>query len=295
MRSHLKISAIVILSVVASLSWTDQSAARSFEAAFSIHTSDGYRIAISGWRESVRVLVVQDPVNAGTRVVETEYTTRGVVSRKGIEADLGSLGSISMQFRPLTNGNNIESPKNCSPRRVYRRPGIFSGSFYFRGENSYTTFETDEVRGSIGDPQDLLCMAPSSSIRGLPPVRTYLDAGTSNSVMGNDLLIFSAIGTGNHFDRVDFTAECREQIEDLNVRRFVTRIAPATDFIVGPELDKAVMYPPAPFSGTATFVRASNGARPRWSGSLSISFLGKSNVPLTGPSFRFVALGRSRF
>jgi hypothetical protein len=199
-----RISAVVVLACLASTALGDQAAARPFQAGFSVDTSNGYRISVAGWHHAVRVLVTQGPVRIGRHVVETEYFGRGIASPAGIEADLGSLGSISMRFHPSAKGKIRTSPKNCSPHKVYRRPGTFSGSFRFLGEDSYAAFETAEAKGSIGTPEDLTCGTFLLSTVGRPP------------------------------------------------------------------------------------------PTPSWSGSLSVSFPGKVEVPLTGPDFTLLELGQSR-
>jgi hypothetical protein len=116
-------SAIVVIGCFATLTLCGQAAARPFEAGFSVDVGDGYRISVAGWHHSVRVLVTQGPVRIGKHVIETEYLARGSASPGGIEADLGSLGSISMRFHPTGKGQIRKSPKGCSPHKVYRRPG----------------------------------------------------------------------------------------------------------------------------------------------------------------------------
>ncbi len=56
-------------------------------------------------------------------------------------------------------------------------------------------------------------------------------------------------------------------------------------FDCDPALRRAVLVPPAPFSGSASFTR---GAAPnhRWSGDLNVDLPGRSDVPLTGPGVK---------
>lgn len=286
------IGAIVALGFLAILALSDQAAARPFEAGFSVNTSNGYRISVAGWHHSVRVLVIQGPVRIGRHVVETEYFGRGIASPAGIEADLGVLGSISMQFNPSAKGKIRTSPKNCSPHKIYRRPGTFSGNFRFLGEASYAAFEAAEVKGSIGTPDDLICGTFSAPTKGRPPLMPYLGARTSNHYLADGFIAFG-VRRGAAPRRAYFTAESREHVEGFSVSRFVTEMAPASSFAVSPHLRIATVTPPAPFSGTATF-EGRSGTPPSWSGSLSVSFPGKA-VPLTGPNFKLLELGQSRY
>jgi hypothetical protein len=49
-------------------------------------------------------------------------------------------------------------------------------------------------------------------------------------------------------------------------------------------LRTAVLAPPAPFSGSATFYRFAKAAN-RWTGNLAIDFPGRARVPLVGSRF----------
>jgi hypothetical protein len=123
----------------------------------------------------------------------------------------------------------------------------------------------------------------------------FLDARTSRHYPAENLLGFAARRGLKNPRRVEFTAEADEKIEDVSVRRSVTELAPVASFVVSPHLRRATVTPPAPFSGTATFERHGKSMPPSWTGSLSVSFPGRPNLPLTGPRFRFVTLGQSRY
>lgn len=150
------------------------------------------------------------------------------------------------------------------------------------------------MRGSIGASADLIC-GTFGRARSRPPLTPYLHASTSNHYLAEGFLAFAASRTADKAGQVEFTAETQEHVEGLSIRRFVTEMAPRSSFAVRPHLRGATVTPPPPFSGTASFGRRSDGVPASWSGSLSVSFPGKPDVPLTGPDFRFLALGLSRF
>lgn len=289
------ISVIVALACLGSLAVSGQAAGRPFQAKFSVNSGNGYRISVAGWHHAVRILVTQGRVRIGRHVVQTEYSGRGIATRAGIEADLGSLGSISMRFHPSAKGRIRTSSKHCVPHKVYRRPGTFSGSFRFFGEGSYAAFETAEARGSIGTSSDLTCVTVLPPLKGHRPPTPYLAARTSNRYLADGFLAFGVERTASDPRHAYFTAESREHVEGLSVRRFVTKIAPASSFAVGSHLRSATVTPPPPFSGIATFERGGKDVSVSWSGSLSVSFPGKADVPLTGLDFKLLELGQDRY
>lgn len=289
------VAAVLAIVCVGSLMLGQQAMARPFSADFSVEGSNGYRISVSARQHAIRVLVTQGHAEIGKDVVETEYSGHASASPAGIEADLGILGSVSLQFHPTGKGRIITSPKNCSPYKVFRRPGTFTGSFRFLGEGSYTTVEATELQGSVGMPDDLLCITFLPPIEGHPPPAPYLAARTSNHYLADGFLAFGAETVEGDPHHVYFSAESRETVADLSVRRYVYEVAPISRFAVGRGLRKATVTPPAPFAGSASFERRPKGKPADWSGSLSVSFPGKSEVPLTGPSFKIVELGQHLF
>jgi hypothetical protein len=70
----------------------------------------------------------------------------------------------------------------------------------------------------------------------------------------------------------------------MQISRTVISSAPAADFSFDPGFNAAALTPPAPFSGSGTFLRVGDGST-TWSGSLAVSFPGEPNVALAGPQF----------
>jgi hypothetical protein len=140
----------------------------------------------------------------------------------------------------------------------------------------------------VGTPDHNLCGSLREGNEHPPrhsvPRFQSLQANTTNRS-----LYFSASGLGGHPRFAAFTAIVKERIGPLKILRNVGNGSPSS-FAVGPHLRTATVTPPAPFSGSATFQRQGESKSPSWSGSLAVSFPGKPDVPLTGPSFTSVFL-----
>lgn len=266
-----------------------------FSAEFSLESSNGYLISVSAGRHQIAITVAEGDLRS-SHVVETTYSASGAASPKGMEANLGTLGEISLRFVP--SGQTITKrrpklPKGCkAPRTVVRREGAFVGVIRFEGEADYTAVEATEVHGSIGTSENVFCATFSNgSERGkhhhrLVPSLPYLNATTAHNALG-----FAVAATSHNDGRWGFIASSIEKIGLISIFRWASVVAGPSDFKFDSRLTTAVVTPPPPFSGTATFRRRQNGP-PLWTGSLAVSFLGAPSTPLTGSNFTSVILTR---
>lgn len=269
--------------------------ARSFSAEFSLRASNGYLIFVSASRHQVTIMVAEGDLRSN-HIVETTYSASGAASPKGMEANLGALGEISLRFVP--SGQAITKrrpklPKGCkAPRTAVRREGAFVGVIRFEGEADYTAVEATEVHGSVGTSENVFCATFSNgSGRGkrhhrLVPSLPYLNATTAHNALG-----FAVAATGRNDGRVGFVASSTEKNGPISIFRWASVVTGPSDFKFDSRLTTAIVTPPPPFSGTANFRRRPKGS-PLWTGSLAVSFLGAPSTPLTGSNFTSVMLTR---
>jgi hypothetical protein len=93
------------------------------------------------------------------------YRTSGRVSRKGIEADFGPIGSVSVRFRgrllPRFFGSYLPrglfSPRKCSGRKPQRLRGSFRGEIELAGERGFATVDAKAARGEVIRTYRRLC------------------------------------------------------------------------------------------------------------------------------------------
>jgi hypothetical protein len=258
---------------------------REFSDEFSLQGTNGYLVTVSGSRRTVDIEISKGRPRPNHFELAT-YTVDGLAWRRGINANFGDLGEISLSFEPSGKTETFAVPKSlekCSgPRKIVRKLGTFEGVMRFAGENGYTVAETAEVKGSVGTPASFICATFGN---GHPTKRhhhqtsAYLGATTHDDRLG-----FSAYrGEGRH--RVDFSATVIEKNGLVAIRRYILSSAPRSSFVFDDSLSTATVAPPPPFSGTATFQRGPKGTSPSWSGSLAVSFPGAANIPLTRPGF----------
>jgi hypothetical protein len=267
----------------------------NFSAEFSLPEADGYSISVSASHESTQVDVTEGR-SSSRRLIFSDYTFRGSASRKGIHADLGHFGTISMRFKPsgqVRTGKLPNLGKGCNgPRKIVRHLGTFVGIFRFEGEDGYTTTEAAEVSGSVGDPDAVFCgtfvnESGSGHHHHIRPPSPYLGATTAHNGLG-----FAAAAMGRHGNRISFVASSREKDGRASIMRWVSLVGPRSAFQFDHRLTTATLAPPPPFAGTGTFERGPKGSQPSWSGSLSVSFPGRPEVPLTGANFTSVLFSK---
>lgn len=247
--------------------------------AFVVKASNGYRMLVlagsgRGYRNG-EVLVLVTGKRGGVA-----YFAPAKVTDTTIDADLGALGRIALEFR--ANGRRKSVP-GCEPgERSTYAGGSYVGTIEFRGEEGYTAVEADKVPFSPAPLIKLVCGGASvGELIGsrLPGARLRATARLRN---GNVSLQVNQNRPGA---RVWVEASIEERRGRIKVAREVELVSPASSFDFDPKLRFATFRPPQPFSGVALFLRDAKPAN-RWRGNLAIDFPGNSNVVLTGGRFR---------
>jgi hypothetical protein len=97
------------------------------------------------------------------------------------------------------------------------------------------------------------------------------------------MLVFE--GEEYHRRVVAFTAFEQEKREGMTIARGAEAVGAGRDFTWDFQAGTARIEPPAPFTGTATFLQRAGG-RSSWRGSLRAPLLGGRPFRLAGPPFR---------
>jgi len=263
----------------------------SCAAEFTLEGSNGYRITVSGdpySKDSVQL-------SAETPSESAEYIVPGRVTADGIEARFGKLGSISVRFRPSGRVRRVRVPKKCFPKRppvVTSRLGTFAGTIRFRGERGYTQVSARSARGGIGDPlanvpQKQICrFRESAEERQREDESVSLDASLPGH--GPFFSAFRLLGDWQALpamqvapgDRFAFLVIGLERVGGMTVYRSAGALGPSEDFVFDASLSSATVRPPAPFSGSGSFVRNADGST-SWTGDLAVLLPGLGTVGLT--------------
>lgn len=229
-----------------------------------------------------------------------EYSARGHVSSKRIEADLGDLGRVAIDVRLRPHESEPEpSQRNCKgPSSIYV-PGTFHGTIRFSGEADIPPFSAK--RGYIG------------FVRRFKRVCKQRQRGPGrNQKKGKDekpkpKLEFGLLDTSGKGDgrTVNFEVlsigPARNPAKSFGIykaaaheRRQGVRIVRSTLGFLGPKEFRMSkrgkqpltlrVKPPEPFSGKA-FYRRGPGEKATWTGNLSVELPGSDAIPLTGEGY----------
>lgn len=231
----------------------------------------------------------------------TEYSTRGRVSSKRIEADLGDLGRIDIDVRLRPRHSEAEPlQRNCKGPASIFVPGSFHGTIRFSGEGDIPPITVK--RGEIGFLRRFkrVCKQP----RRAPKRNQKKKEKEEKPKVKLEFGLFDASGKGDgrtvRFE-VFSLGMARNPAESLGIyevtaaeRRPSLRIVRNTFGFFGPEEFRMSkrgkqpltlrVKPSEPFSGKALY-RRGRGEKATWTGNLSVELPGAEAIPLTGDNY----------
>jgi hypothetical protein len=276
------VAAIAAVGVVAGLPASAPARELPAPGGFELHGSNGYSATVWAFptrhgRQGVVLVYVRGRSSA------VNYFAPATVTETAIRARLGDLGEIDVDFKPT--GRPKRERSVCGGKPVTFDSGSYEGTIDFIGELGYTEIYATEARGDLQFALDVIC--PGGGLRGSGPGLPGAELRVVHHVSGvGASLIVEKNRPGS---RSVFEASVAEERDGVAIERFTGIRAPSTAFEYDPLLRTAVVEPPPPFSGRATFRR---NARPasRWSGHLSVDFPGRTGVSLTvgAPSAKLV-------
>lgn len=273
---------------------------KSMHLDFRLPASKGYEVTVhtSGHRQ-IRIGVEKDDSLAS-------YTGLGRVTRKGIEADLGRFGHISLRLRTKSRShghglNEILPPplrQRCRGRAPVFERGLLVGNIRFEGEHDYVRAVAHRVKGHLTRAYKQICRWKAGERAGASAARREIELLTLSleahrqGVERAFIMLTVPLPTKDDKKPEGLTiavATRKQKVEGVGT----TKAALVFDGIVGltvsPRGKKpltAVAKLPAPFAGTGTYT-VEPGREPTWSGDLGVHMLGNGLVPLTGEEFEF--------
>ncbi|MGN6556736.1 MAG: hypothetical protein ACTHLH_01835 [Solirubrobacterales bacterium] len=263
---------------------------------FTLRSSNGYKITVSadpeGTYNSVELTVEG---HSGTAL----YIAQGHATASTIRARFGRLGRVAVRFEPSGRQRHAKLSKKCfrdRPPVVSSRLGSFVGTIRFRGERGYTRVSAHRAWGGIGDPltntskKSGCDFHESKAQRKRELESVILDAAspragitfTAGRLFGSPPPLSpsgKSAPSGNN--RILFLAGAGEKIGRLRILRFAVAFGGPETFAFDEALDSATVSPPAPFTGSGSFLRNPDGST-SWTGTLAVSLPGLGSVPLTG-------------
>ena len=279
----------------------------SVGAEMSVQGSHGYEIRIGGGAQG-RVGVTAVKRTPGRGLVVASYEVPGRVTRRGVHANLGQLGRVSVRFRRIGKPKVSRPPgaRKCKGRDPIIERGRFEGAIRFHGEKGFTDVTVQGAKGAVRRVFKRQCSGPDRN-RGAgaaavnptdldSPLGTALLTGTEDrgrtvsfSIVsieepGEDKPFFLSIASAGTAERRGRISIERAAVVAIDRKNF-----PASP--LGVEPVTATVSLPKPFAGTASYLEEA-GSPPSWTGSLKVQLPG-AEVPLAGPGFT-AALCRER-
>jgi len=284
LRRALSAGSVVTIAAVALLPAGAIADVVGASGAFTLRGSHGYSMTVLAYSRRAdgqgQVLV-----SVHRKRADVTYIAPATVTDALIEADLGSVGAISVAFVP--SGSVAEERTGCAKDDFIQfDAGMYQGTIEFHGEEGFTEASATEAHAEYKPFLDLVCSGLSVSgettvfgATGMPGARLRVG---SVSPRRHLMVQFNENRPGA---RMTFEGRTSERHGSVVISRSIQGATRGGAFEFGDDLRVARIAPPAPFSGSAAFHRNAPLSN-RWTGPLAIDFPGKSNVPLTGPGLR---------
>jgi hypothetical protein len=224
--------------------------------------------------------------------VTTEYAGSAPrsLSKYEIRGKIGDLGRFDVRFTPHGPPHHLPRYRFCSGPGPTIHPGTVHGTIRFRAERGYTRAVASRAGAELETLPSQRCRYGERGHSKHPP--QFVATLSADHEAG---------GPGTHFDAFRFAPGSRpparrvfyevadyEQLGSISVIRKIRLAADTSTFLLpnfatAPET--AVIRPPAPFTGSATFARTPESTF-SWAGDLAINFPGIDPLPLAGTDFR---------
>jgi hypothetical protein len=214
------------------------------------------------------------------------YSVPVEITAHTVKARFGSLGELDYHYTP--RGKKAAGCESEEGR------AHFEGTFTFTGENEYVHVDADSAEGVYQVD------SPSGCVRSLPLRRVVpyspsyseegatleAESGSRDRANGRNVSVYDAGPRAHGRARGAIFGELWEEREGMVVSRGVSMPLRPGAFSWNLEAGTATLRPPAPFTGSAHFVRHGNNGHGTWTGSLSMPILGGEPVELAGSDFR---------
>jgi hypothetical protein len=304
-RKPLWVLVVIVFLVLPASTWARATVSRKqppTSAEFTVAGTNGYSLYVKSEGGLVTVTAASQrplestidatgrirPASTGNVATSSYVTSGSPRDPNTIEADLAPFGRISVAFQPsgqtrVTKVNLKGKSERCvGAERIVRRLGTFTGTIEFEGEGGYTTANVSSAVGTVGTSLFRNCTTKVGHRRASAS-RAGSSQSSTSLIATNPPSFFAAFAESNS-PAVGFFASVPESAsQQVILVRMAQAIALKGRFVFDDALSSATLTPPAPFSGAGHF-RKVRGSAPRWTGSLSVAFPGKT-VPLTGPPF----------
>jgi hypothetical protein len=242
--------------------------------AFRLPASDGYTLYVIArpprGGKSGALLIIASAKGEGVT-----YEAPATVTETSMQADLGDLGEISVDFH---RSNQVASVP-CGKRAIRFDSGDYEGKIVFHGEEGYTSAEATIAPGNIDYLLEGIC--GKVTIEGSGGPRKGAALSVRDPALGPEM----SVSKSRPGAAALITARLSEYSNGISIERVTSSWMSGGDFTYDRRLRTATVRPPAPFAGSARFDLDAKAGQ-RWSGDLTVDMPGQADVPLTGPLLR---------
>ncbi len=249
--------------------------------AFYVHGSNGYLVSVFARRfaDLRRDEILVAAVGRRGSVV---YQVPANLAGEGIHASLGPFGRIDVAWKP--NGRIGEFTRKCHGYRthIYLAEGAYVGDIEFKGERDFTEANVSSVKGRTGWFR-LRCGGEISE--GFPGPGVLLEAFRFSTDEAKGAYRELSVVQNRPHGMVSYGAAMGGTQHGIPIAWAAYAEGPARTLSFDSRLETALLSPPAPFSGSATFERVARHRPGKWRGDLTVNFPGRPAVPLAGKEF----------
>lgn len=235
----------------------------------------------------------------GPTVQTSAYAVRTRVSleRRSIRARFGSLGVLSLRFRPNGRVRRGDPPPGCEGRPSVSEYGRFVGRASFHGENGFVDFTRGGGAGLITRSSTMTCKRTVAVESSRKSLRAYVAPDYFFATDGDIALLYATSHRHGRYVRViaghlegsppgaDVRVGVIESRRAMAIGRYAFVSGPAGTLLTslpGAHPASAVLDPPAPFYGSGSYSEGAGAGK--WSGSLGVELPGLK-LSLTGLEF----------
>jgi hypothetical protein len=243
---------------------------------FRLEASNGYTLSLSTFGLARRADTVV--VDVGKKGQAVDYEIPATITETSIQAELGALGEISVEFQRSGKAASVRCDREREPIRY--DSGSWVGTIDFHGEEGFTDVEATSAPGYV-ERAALGPFCGGVSFGGTSERAKGAELYVRNPGLGPQLSVYKHRPGAAAL----IIAYLSEWDDGIRIDRSTGKWIPGRDFHYAPNLRTATVTPPGPFSGTARFDFGLKAGR-RWSGDLTVDMPGRADVPLTGPLLR---------
>ena len=234
------------------------------------------------------------------------YAVPGHATEAGLKVRFGKLGRIDVAFTPTKTLSSTEPGEGCTGAPRTLREGVYSGTIDFTGERGFTRIEGPRASGSMSvispwecpeaeatDPfaDALLRSRATASRAGAGNGESVELVGGSRSCSCD---FAAGLDAGRGGTRSVFLGDVHEEREGMKILRSTEVRGSSAAFRFDRVRGTAVLRPPGPLSGKATYKPRPHGPGV-WQSTIRIPILGADPIDTGARGFvaRLFAEGES--